>query len=242
MKLLRRAILLCIGLAASAPLQAAETAGEVVLAKGNAFLQRENTRLRLPVSAGHAVHRGDVFQTTGGGHLHIRLHDGGLLILRPESRAIIDEYVFQPEEPSAARVRLRLEQGVMRTITGAGIKTARHRFRLNTPIAAIDVTGADFTTYTDSDSTRVSVAEGGVVMSPLGGACEAAALAPCEGGSSRGLHARDNRLMLIFNKGEPEPAIVTATDRAPDRMQPPLPGEPQLPEGAAMPCAAAFPG
>lgn len=210
-----------------------------MLANGNAFLQREGTRLRMPVSAGHVVHIGDVFQTTGGGHLHIRLRDGGFIMLRPESRVIIDEYAFQPEAPSAARVRLRLEEGVMRTITGEGIKAAKHRFRLNTQIAAIGVSGTDFTTYTDSVSTRVSVAEGGVVMSPLGGTCEAAALGPCEGSSSRELLAKHNNLMLVFNKGETMPDIVTATDRAPDRMQPPLPGEPQLPGGATIPCSAA---
>ena len=91
MKLLRQTILFCIWLAASALVQAAETAGEVVLAQGNAFLQREGTRLRIPVSAGHAVHAGDAFQTTDGGHLHIRLHDGSIIMLRPERRGIIDE-------------------------------------------------------------------------------------------------------------------------------------------------------
>lgn len=240
MKLLRQTILFCIWLAASALAQAAETAGEVVLAKGNAFLQREGTRLRMPVSAGYAVHTGDVFQTTSGGHLHIRLHDGGFIILRPESRVIIDEYVFRPEDPSAIRVRLRLEEGVMRTITGEGIKTAKHRFRLNTPIAAIGVSGTDFTTYTDSVSTRVSVAEGGVVISPLGGTCEVTALGPCEGSGARELLAKHNGLMLILNKDETVPDIVTATDRAPNRMQPPFSGEPQLPWGATIPpCPAA---
>jgi len=226
MKLLRQTILFCIWLAAGPLAQAAETAGEVVLAKGNAFLQREGTRLRMPISAGYTVHTGDVFQTTSGGHLHIRLHDGGFIILRPESRVIIDEYAFRPKDPSATRVRLRLEEGVMRTITGEGIKTARHRFRLNTPIAAIGVSGTDFTTYTDSASTRVSVAKGRVVMSPLGGTCQAAAVGTCKGSGTRKLRAKHNDLMLVFNKGETGADIVPATDLAPDRMQPPLPGEP----------------
>ena len=239
MKLLRQTILFSIWLAASTLAQAAETAGEVVLAKGNAFLQREGTRLRMPVSAGDTARSGDVFQTTSGGHLHIRLHDGIFIILRPESRIIIDEYAFRPKDPSATRVRLRLEEGVMRTITGKGIKTAKHRFRLNTPIAAIGVSGTDFTTYTDSASTRVSVAEGGVVMSPLGGTCEATALGPCEGSGTRELLAKHNGLMLILNRDETVPDIVTATDHAPDRMQPPFPNEPQLPGEAAMPCSAA---
>lgn len=236
MKLLRRATLVCIWLAVSSLAQAAETAGEVVLAKGNAFLQREGMRLRMPVLAGHPVHVGDVFQTTSGGHLHIRLHDGSLIILRPESRVVVDEYVFRMENSSAARVRLRLEEGVMRTLTGAGIKTAC--FRLNTPIAAIGVSGTDFTTFTDGVSTRVTVAEGRVAMSPLGGKCKAAAVGTCKGGGTRELHAGHNNFMLAFNKGEAGVDIVAATDRAPDRMQPPLPGEPQSPGDAAMPCAA----
>jgi len=234
MKLLRQTILFCIWLAASVLVQAAETAGEVVLAQGNAFLQREGTRLRVPVSAGHAVHAGDAFQTAGGGHLHIRLQDGSLIMLRPESQVIIDEYSFRPEYPCAIRVRLRLEEGVMRTITGEGIRNTSHRFRLNTPIAAIGVSGTDFTTYTDSASTRVSVAEGGVVMSPLGGTCEAAALGACAGSSARELLAEHDGLMLILNKDETVPDIVTATDRAPDRMHPPLPAEPPLPGKTAM--------
>lgn len=239
MKLLRQTILFCLWLAASALVQAAETAGEVVLAQGNAFLQREGTRLRMPVSAGQAVHAGDAFQTTGGGHLHIRLQDGSLVMLRPESHIIIDEYSFRPEYPCATRVRLRLEEGVMRTITGKGISAAKHRFRLNTPIAAIGVSGTDFTTYTDSDSTRVSVAEGGVVMSPLSGRCEAAALGACADSGARELLAEHDGLMLILNKDETVPDIVTTTDRAPDRMQPPLPAEPPLPGKTTLPRSAA---
>ena len=241
MKLLRQTILFCIWFAASALAQTAETVGEVMLVNGNAFLQREGTRLRMPILAGHPVHVGDVFQTTVGGHLHIRLHDGGFIILRPGSRVIIDEYAFLPEYPFATKVRLRLEEGVMRGITGECLKIAKNHFRLNTTVAAIGISGTDFTAYTNSVSTRVSVAEGGVVMAPLGGVCSSAALGPCEGSGAKELLAGHNDLMLVFNKGEVSASIVPAGDHAPDRVSPPFPDEPQLPGGATTPCSVAAP-
>jgi hypothetical protein len=220
--------------AGTAPVQS--SAGEVVLASGAAYLQREGTRLRIPLETGAKVGAGDTLQTGQDGHIYVKFGDGGFLILRPASRMMIDDYRFDPANPAAASVRLRLDEGVMRTITGAGLKGAKDRFRLNTPIAAIGVRGTDFTTYADAASTRVSVAAGGIILAPLENGCSAAGLGPCEGKRAAELFAGRPDLMLVLTRGAYKPELQPVTPQAPDRVRPPLPGEP--PPAAAASSAA----
>ncbi len=211
---------------------AAEAAGKVVLASGGAWRLREGTRLRMPLAAGAEVFAGDSLQTAADGHVYLKMRDGGFLVLRPDSRAVIDDYRFDAARPAEASVRLRLDSGVMRTITGDGLKGAKDRFRLNTPLAAIGVRGTDFTTYADAEATRVSVVEGGVVVAPLGNGCAAAGLGPCTGERALELQAGRPGLVLVLGKGDARPRLQAADERAPDRVRPPLPDEPKPAAGA----------
>jgi hypothetical protein len=175
------------------------------------------------------------------------VHDGeeiamGKIVMRfletpghtPEGICILVTDTETPDQPQKLLTGdtlftcIHLEEGVLRAVTGAGVKQARDRFRLNTPVAAIGVRGTDFTVVADAGSSRVSVQSGGVVMTPLGGDCAIAAVGSCEGGRAAELYAGQPHLMLQLNKGELRPTLAPVDQRAPDRVSPPAPGEGSL--------------
>lgn len=202
---------------------AAERAGDVVLAMGSVQIQRDGKT--LSPAAGQAVESGDRLKTGADGYLYLKLKDGTFIALRPETRAVLADYHYDTAAHADIRVRLQLDEGVMRTITGQGLKQARDRFRLNTPVAAIGVRGTDFTTYADATTTRVSVTAGGVVMAPLGDACSPMAVGPCEGERAAELFAGRPDQMLQLNRDDPRPHVRAAGNQAPDQLRQPLPGE-----------------
>ena len=212
--------------------QSPATVGEIAMAMGEV---RRSAGLSAPVRAGDAVLEGDEFVSSAGGYLYIRSVDGGFVSLRPNSRLRFEVYRHDPADPSASRFRVVLEQGVMRSISGPGVKAARERYRLNTPVAAIGLRGTDFSVYADAEVTRVTVREGGVVMAPLGGACQAAGFGPCEGANARDLFADRDSLMQL-RRGEAMPAVLeSGRQPAPDLVAPPLPDENGAAGGQARP-------
>jgi hypothetical protein len=214
-------LLLLASFAGTAVAQAPAPVGEIVMAMGDVRRAGAPGALR----AGDAVREGDEFVSGAGGHLYIRSSDGGFVSLRPNSRLRFEVWRHDPANPAESRFRVVLEQGVMRSISGPGVKAARERYRLNTPVAAIGLRGTDFSVYADAQVTRVSVREGGVVMAPLGGACQAAGFGPCEGGSARDLFA-DRASLMQLRRGDAMPAVLEAGRQpGPDLVAPPLPDE-----------------
>jgi hypothetical protein len=209
------------------PVQAAERAGAVLMATGEAKVTRGGQAAVLKV--GDEIRAGDSLATGERGHVYMRFEDGSFVVLRPGTVAEVEDYSFNSSKAGDARVRFGLKQGVMRTITGKGLQANKDRFRLNTPLAAIGVRGTDFTTYADAETTRVSVYQGGVVLAPLGQSCPASSLGPCEGGSAAELFA-GSRSMLELRKGQPRADILPLGNTAPDKVRPPLEGEPSVPK------------
>ncbi|MBS7777096.1 FecR domain-containing protein [Acidovorax sp. CCYZU-2555] len=133
------------------------------------------------MTRGFEVRVGDTVQTELGGHVHLRFVDGGRISVRPSSRLQIDSYGYSETDTQASAIKFKLEEGVVRSITGEWGAAARHRFRLNTPVAAIGVKGTDFLVKATSDLTSASVFTGAISVAPLLGAC-GAGLGPCQEG------------------------------------------------------------
>ena len=127
---------------------------------------------------GTSVRAGDRVETAIGGHIHIRFVDGGLVSVRPLSRLFIEAYRNNKDADLAA-IKFRLEEGVMRSITGQWGEAHRDRFRLNTPVAAIGIKGTDFVVKADQANTFASVISGAIVMAPLEGSCAHESCVPC---------------------------------------------------------------
>jgi hypothetical protein len=152
--------------------------GEVSLVLGEAVVLSDDGR-RDDVSRGTVISVGDEIETRANGHVHIRFIDDALVSVRPNSRLSIDRYEFDANRPTRSAVKFSLSEGVTRAISGEAAKTARERFRLNTPVAAIGVRGTDFVVGAIAGTTRVQVNEGAIVMAPYSDACSVDAFGPC---------------------------------------------------------------
>lgn len=183
-------------------------AGQVTLVIGQAHIQRGTYNLPT-LSQGTDIFAGDVIQTSPNGHLHIKFIDGALVSVRPGSVFHIQEFNYNPAQPSQSTVRFNLETGEVRAISGNAAQSARERFRLNTPLAAIGVKGTDFLTQASPLATRVTVNQGAIVMAPLDATCLASGLGACTGARARELRADMGSLTLVYQRGTADPSLQT---------------------------------
>ena len=160
-----------------APVTSQADVGEVSLVLGRAYRERGADRERL--AAGDAVRVGDTVYTEAGGHVHVRFVDDALVSVRPSSTLEIVRYDYDASRPEHSAVKFELSEGVARAISGDAAKSARERFRMNTPIAAIGVRGTDFVVSANSGSMRALVNEGSIVVAPYSSECSSEALGPC---------------------------------------------------------------
>ena len=114
----------CIGLAAvllACGTLAAEFAGEVVAANGPTMLLRPQ-HLNSPVRPGSQIHAGDRFRTGAQARLELRMRDGAVLSIGPDSEFQVDEYQL---EPGSQRAFYSLAKGLVRPVSGV-IGKLRH--------------------------------------------------------------------------------------------------------------------
>lgn len=173
----------------------------------------------VPVEKGAAIRVGDRIETGTGGHVHVRFVDGGRVSVRPISRLQIESYAHSSDRPALSAIKFRLDEGVVRSITGSWGEAARDRFRLNTPMAAIGVKGTDFIVQSGSESTLVSVYSGAVLMAPLAGGCQAT-LGPCLNGGEKLLSEDMKGQMLEMSRQHASAQLVPTEAQAVGRTRP----------------------
>lgn len=161
----------------------------------------------LPADKGAAIRVGDRIETGAGGHVHLRFVDGARVSVRPASRLQIESYAYSSDKPALNAIKFRLDEGVVRSITGSWGEAARDRFRLNTPMAAIGVKGTDFIVNSSEGSTSVSVYTGAVLMAPLAGVCQTT-LGPCLNGRERLLSEDMKGQMLELSRQHASAQLV----------------------------------
>ncbi|WP_306604989.1 FecR domain-containing protein [Azonexus sp.] len=210
------ALLACLGLmlgagAATAAQEPQEIVGQITTVIGQGAIRNPAGALQS-VARGDRIRAGDQIETAAGGHVHIRFVDGGLVSVRPLSRLLIESYTNGGANTQAA-IKFRLEEGVVRSVTGEWGEASRDRFRLNTPIAAIGVKGTDFIVKVEGGNTFASVISGAIVMAPLAGGC-ASTLGPCLTDQAATLNADMSGQMLEYlqKNGSGAPRLVPAVD------------------------------
>ena len=84
----------------------------------------ESTDLASAVESlkrGMSVHVGDRVETSANGHVHLRFIDNAALSVRPDSVLEIQAYHFDANRPELSEVRLQVDQGVARSISGKSL-------------------------------------------------------------------------------------------------------------------------
>lgn len=202
---------LLMGMAGVASAQVSQTVvGQVSLVIGEAHVVHADGSREL-IRRGASILVGDRVETAQNGHVHVGFVDKGVVSVRPESLLEVQSYKYDAQNPAVNEVRLRLDHGASRSISGAATELDKSRFRLNTPIAAIGVRGTDFIVQTDSSGMRATVADGAIVVGPLAGDCTAGSLGPCSGEAVRVLSAGMGHLMAEVRSGEGRTRLVPAT-------------------------------
>ena len=151
---------------------------------------------------------GDRLLTSLNGHIHVRFVDGAMVSLRPTSTLNIKEYRFDAQTPSNSEVRFELEQGVVRAISGQAAESAKDKFRLNTPLAAIGVKGTDFVVEASGSRVNAIVNQGAIVLAPFDAQCLASALGPCSTQFAKELTAALKGMALTYNMSLPSPQLL----------------------------------
>lgn len=164
--------------------------------------------LRRNVDRGTEVRVGDRIETEAGGHVHLRFVDGARVSVRPSSRLAIEDYTHAVAGGAGA-IKFRLEEGVVRSITGEWGEASRERFRLNTPLAAIGIKGTDFVARAVQDKTTASVFLGAIVFSPFDAQC-AASVGPCLNGREALLTQEMHGKVLQVERDRPQSMRVTS--------------------------------
>ena len=172
----------------------ANEAGKVIFAKGPVSAEREPP---VPLSKGDAVLAADTVVTGEAARAQLLMLDGAKVAIRPNSRLLIEEFLFPSGEVaeegkpvatvSGDRAVYRLIKGGFRSITGAIGKNEKDEYEVRTPVGTLGIRGTDYSVLlcqSDCESTtdaggsslqdglHVSVASGVVVFSNEFGAID----------------------------------------------------------------------
>ncbi|MDP3087536.1 MAG: FecR family protein [Methylotenera sp.] len=119
-----------------------ELAGVIERMQGNAQIISSGSQKLLSVKA--EVFQGDQITTGNDTELLIRMTDGAVLAVRPNSNLTITEFHFNNKDSTNDNVLIKLVKGGFRAVTGAIGKKNPQKVKFNTPAATIGIRGTDF--------------------------------------------------------------------------------------------------
>lgn len=134
--------LLLLGVASSVNNAIAENAGRVLVAVGEVSALRNGKT--IPLSLGSAIESGDALRTGPTSNAQVRLSDGGIIALRPQTEFRLDEYRFSGEQDGSEKGFFSLIKGGFRAITGLIGKTNQKNYKVDTATATIGIRGTDY--------------------------------------------------------------------------------------------------
>ncbi|WP_164704905.1 FecR family protein [Cupriavidus necator] len=226
--------------AASEALPGRPVAGEAVVVVGT--VTATDSAGARALANGARVAEGTTLETASGGHVYLVTVDKGFISVRPNSSVTIERYRYDPAQPTRTEIKILLNRGVVRAISGTGAQAAKENYRMNTPVVALGIRGTDFSVFADAATTRAEVRRGGIVLTPFGADCSPGGSGPCEGPLATQLSSGDRNVLLQFRRGDIKPAALDESFSylRPDRMEPPRRGE--GPSGDAVPASGGSQG
>ena len=145
------------------------SAGKVIYVIGKVLVVNESGE-ESRIKRSDELNQGDTVITNERSQLQIRMDDGTLLAIRPNSKFKVDEYVYQ-DNVETDKTHYRLLKGTFRSITGAIGKKKKSSFVVITPVGTIGIRGTDFTARLcdsdcgdSTDGLYVGVMQGAVVL------------------------------------------------------------------------------
>lgn len=135
-------ISMCTAFALPAELAYAAPAGTIIFATGDAQIISAASPARA-ATKNTVVNEGDTLVTGKNGAMHLRMNDQGFISVRPDTRLIVQNFVWNGKEDGLERSVLSLVRGGFRTITGVIGRRTKENYQVNTPTATIGIRGTD---------------------------------------------------------------------------------------------------
>jgi hypothetical protein len=132
----------CVAAIGHAAAGVAAEAGKFQFVAGDVRIVNAAGVQRVPAK-GEAFSAGDTIITGTTGSAQIRMSDGGLVAVRPDTEMKLDQYVFNGREDGAERKVVSLIKGGFRAITGLIGNRNKENYRILTPSATIGIRGTD---------------------------------------------------------------------------------------------------
>ena len=122
----------------------AASPGTVTQLSGTLAVQRADGSIKL-LSQKSDVAAGDMLTTQKDSYAQVRLSDGGLVTLKPNTQVKIAEYLFDEQEPEKDNMVFSLFKGGLRAVTGLiGKRGNKDAYKLGTATATIGIRGTAF--------------------------------------------------------------------------------------------------
>ncbi|HEX5339327.1 MAG TPA: FecR domain-containing protein [Gammaproteobacteria bacterium] len=143
------ALLFAAGSAQADPVQAA---GTVTLVAGHATAATSSGEIRN-LFRGGKVYPGETLITASSSYMNVEFSDGGRVLLRPESRFVIERYQYDTKAASETTSNtetqhesafFRLLKGGFRAVSGLIGHVRRQDYSVQTPVATIGIRGTDY--------------------------------------------------------------------------------------------------
>ena len=124
----------------------AAIAGRVQFVHGKVQLTT-TTGVTHPIKKGEAVNEGDTLVSAPTASVQIRMEDGGMVAMRPDTKLKIDRFTFSGKQDGTERSFFSLFKGGFRAITGAVGQKNKINYHITTPATTIGIRGTDHETF-----------------------------------------------------------------------------------------------
>ena len=203
-------------------------AGTSLFTYGKVQLKTSNGEL-TDLGRGMDINTGDAVLTGINGRAQIRMQDGALFDIRPNSEFLIENYAFNQNEnvltssvgDKENKGFYRLVRGGFRAVSGLIGKRNKKNYRVKTPVATIGIRGTDYTAIlceqncgVNGSGLYLSVASGGVVLGNDAGSLDidvgqagfasdpgTAPLALASGSTASGSSSADSDVTVVEKEG-----------------------------------------
>jgi hypothetical protein len=95
------------------------------------------------IQKGDTVNEGDTLTTSPKASARIRMSDGGLITVRPDTQLKIDSFKFNGKQDGSEQSFFSLVKGGFRSVTGLIGKLNKKSYRIHTPMAVLGIRGTD---------------------------------------------------------------------------------------------------
>jgi hypothetical protein len=135
-------------------------------------VEAKNANQMRQLAKGDSVRVGDILKAGKGATLQLRMEDGGMIVLRPESQLAIESFEYKNGQSSSGHIALALLSGGFRAVTGEIGHLHKENYSIRTPNAKVGILGTDHETIfiPATQSGQGGVVEAGTYNRVISGA------------------------------------------------------------------------